>query len=185
MESLNSLFSSTRKPPRSRISDFLPSNIIDEIDIAPPKTSISNSSLSFKDAIDSRSTQFSSTSTLSGSYLLYNPSTIRNPERKNTQPYINSNKLPLRPRMIKSSQSVLSTGPNNYVYNSNMNYVNMQNFTFNNNNYGCYANNNNVNNQNESIETITEPQVEAYITNIQYQLGINQLSSYNFACFFN
>ena len=56
MESLNSLFSSTRKPPRSRISDFLPSNIIDEIDIAPPKTSISNSSLSFKDAIDSRST---------------------------------------------------------------------------------------------------------------------------------
>ena len=52
MESLNSFFSSTRKPPRSRISDFLPSNIIDEIDIAPPKTSISNSSLSFKDAID-------------------------------------------------------------------------------------------------------------------------------------
>ena len=50
----------------------------------------------------------------------------------------------------------------------------MQNFTFNNNNYGCYANNNNVNNQNESIKTITEPQVEAYITNIQYQLGINQ-----------
>ena len=86
--------------------------------------------------------------------------------------------------MIKSSQSALSTVPNNYVYNSNINYVNMQNFTFNNNNYGCYANNNNVNNQNESIETITEPQVEAYITNIQYQLGINQLSSYNFACVF-
>ena len=76
--------------------------------------------------------------------------------------------------MIKSSQSALSTVPNNYVYNSNINYVNMQNFTFNNNNYGCYANNNNVNNQNESIKTITEPQVEAYITNIQYQLGINQ-----------
>lgn len=49
----------------------------------------------------------------------------------------------------------------------------MQNFTFN-NNYGCYPNNNIWNNKNESIETITEPQVEAYISNIQFKLGVGQ-----------
>ena len=72
MESLNSLFPSTYKPPRSRISDFLPSNIIDEIDFYPQK-------LLYQIQIFPSKT---STSTLSGSNLLYNTSTIRVPPKE-------------------------------------------------------------------------------------------------------
>ena len=218
-----------KKPPRSRISDLLPSNIIDEIEVSStPKSSLSFNNPSFKNNShnNNKSTKQSSDSATSGlrpqappripkmrrgvfsssKSLMYsnlsqmNLDSFGNNNNMNQFQSFNNNNMiynqinmqggndigyrhPIIPRrMGYSDQYVISNMMNRHFsdgmntlnyYNNNQpgNYLNMNNMQ---NNY-TYGNNMNYNNIpqtiNHKLQPLNESQVEALITQIQYQFG--------------
>lgn len=119
MDKINPSFSvKNRKHPKSKISDLLPSNIIDEIDISStPKTSLSYNNLSSKGVSQntSKSAKYSSDSTIEEV-----PPKLHNPK--------------MQRKVYSSSKNLMYNNLSNH-FTSNS-FKNMNNFSMINNNIG-------------------------------------------------
>ena len=119
MDKINPSFSvNNRKPPKSKISDLLPSNIIDEIDISStPKASLSYNNLSSKGVSQntSKSAKYSSDSTIEDV-----PQKLHNPK--------------MQRKVYSSSKNLMYNNLSNH-FTSNS-FKNMNNFSMINNNIG-------------------------------------------------